>query len=507
MTKIQTATMSPNMDPHTTHQVYNGLDVCLTFEIFEVLEKQLREKNDPSNALIYAFERGMQGPALELMERGWCIDEKERENGKIFLGKRKETLANILNTFALAFWDKPLNANSPKQMKEFFYEVLKLPVQYKNDKGVRTVSTNREALEKLAEYFYAKPIINVILAFRETAKKLSVFETEVSADGRLRASYNVAGTETGRWSSSSSADGSGTNLQNITPELRRMFVADPGYRLCYLDLEQAESRVVGLLVFRCSGDSAYLDACESGDLHTTTCKLVWPKLGWTGIVKEDRAIADAIFYRGFTYRDMSKRGGHGTNYYGTPRTMARHLKVEERVMAEFQSLYCGQIGSPGGAFPGIRHWQDWVGREILLHQSLTTLLGRKRIFYGRPGDDATLREAIAFEPQSVVGDILNCALWRVWKHEKRVQILGQVHDAIVFQYPDNPDTEVEILNNVLTLTQIPITSNERTIIIPSECKVGYNWANADPSKKVYKDGNPLGLMKWGGVPDERRRET
>lgn len=506
MTKIiQTSTLSPNLDAHTQHQVYNGLDCCLTFEIFEVLEKQLLEKNDPSNALVYSFESGMQAPALELMERGWLINPIERDNGREFLSKRKAILIEILNLFGQTLWDKPLNANSPKQLKELFYEHMNLPVQYKATKGVRTVSTGREALEKLSEYFYARPLINTILAIRETSKKLSVFETEISHDGRMRTSYNVAGTETGRWSSSSSADGSGTNLQNITPELRRMFVSDQGQKLCYLDLEQAESRVVGLLIWKVANDPTYLDACESGDLHTTTCKLVWPKLGWTGIVSEDRAIADAIFYRGFTYRDMSKRGGHGTNYYGTPRTMARHLKVDERVMADFQSAYCGPIGQPGGAFPGIRNWQDWVGREIILHQSLTTILGRKRNFYGRPGDDATLREAIAFEPQSVVGDLLNCALWRVWKYEKRVQILGQVHDAIVFQYPDNPSTEIEILSNVLTLTQIPITSNSRTITIPSECKVGYNWANADPKKKFYKDGNPLGLVKWSGEPDERTR--
>ncbi len=73
--------MSPNMDAHTQHQIYNGLDCCLTFEIFEVLEKQLREKNDPASALVYQFERGMQGPALELMERGWLIDPADGRLG------------------------------------------------------------------------------------------------------------------------------------------------------------------------------------------------------------------------------------------------------------------------------------------------------------------------------------------------------------------------------------------------------------------------------------------
>lgn len=482
--KIQTATLSPNIDSHTRHQVYNGLDCCLTFEIFEHLSKQLQQKNEPYQQLIYSFERGMQGPALELMERGWLIDEEQRKKGQELLRAKKFKLESILNSYGYALWDKSLNANSPAQLKKLFYEIMRFPEHHSITQGQRKVSTNREALEKLSNYFYAVPLVNIILSLRETTKKLSVLDTEVSPDGRMRTSYNVAGTETGRWSSSSSADGSGTNLQNITPELRRMFIADPGQKLCYLDLEQAESRVVGLLVWLRCQDSSYLDACESGDLHTTTAKLVWPDLAWTGDSGQDRFLADKIFYRHFSYRDMSKRGGHGTNYYGTPRTMARHLKVEERLMVDFQKSYFK-------AFPGISEWHKWVKYELGINQSLTTLLGRKRVFYGRSGDDSTLREAIAYEPQSVVGDILNTALWRVWQYERRVQILGQVHDAIVFQYPDDPYTEQEILSKCLELTRIPITTANRTIVISSECKIGYNWANKSES-------NPMGLTKWRG---------
>lgn len=479
--KVQTSTLSPNQSPHDRHLTYCGLDCCLTLEIFEVLEKQLREKNEPWNALIYDFEKAMQGPALELMERGWLIDEEQRREASKFLNARKVKLQELLNDFARVLWDKPLNANSPAQLKAFFYDTMALPEQHSITQGQRKVSTNREALEKLSQYFYARPLINVILAIRETVKKLSVLETEISSDGRMRTSYNVAGTETGRWSSSSSADGSGTNLQNITPELRRMFVADLGWKLCYLDLEQAESRVVGLLIWRTCGDTTYLDACDSGDLHTTVSRLVWPHLGWTGDHKANKELAESPFYRHFSYRDMAKRGGHGTNYFGTPRTMARHLKVDEKVMKDFQSAYFK-------AFP-IRLWHDWVRMELIKNQSLTTILGRKRTLLGRSGDDSTLREAIAYEPQSTVGDLLNLALWRIWKFEPRVQILGQIHDAVVFQYPDNPSIENDILSSCLNLTKIPLTSNGKTIIIPADLKTGFNWSYKTPD-------NPRGLSKW-----------
>lgn len=503
--KIQTATLSPNLDPHTKHQVYNGLDCCLTYEIYEVLADTLQTRNEPWQRLVYDFERGMQAPALEMMERGWLIDASERAQGIFLIDGQKKKLEALLNRYGEAIWGKGINANSPAQLKKLFYEVMGLPEQYKVEKGQRKVSTGREALESLQVYFYAMPLINCILAIREDGKLLSVLQTEISRDGRMRTSYNVAGTETGRWSSSSSADGSGTNLQNITPRLRRMFVADPGYKLCYLDLEQAESRVVGLLVWKYLGESAYLDACEGGDLHTSVAKLVWPSRNWTGDLKQDKSLAEEIFYRHFSYRDMAKRGGHGTNYFGTPRTMAGHLKVESKIMQEFQINYCGTHERPGGAFPGIRKWHYYVREELQSNRSITTLLGRKRTFFGRPNDDSTLREAIAFEPQSVVGDLLNTALWRVWKHEPRVQLLGQIHDAIVFQYPDDPKTEVEIIDRCLELTRIPITARGRTMTIPSECKIGWNWAERDDTKKKFKDGNPNGLVKYKGQPDGRRR--
>ena len=502
--KIQTGDLKPgDLIGHDLHQVYNGLDACLTFEIFEVLSEAMRKENDPSWENIYSFERGMQAPALDMMLRGWLIDPYERQVGTKATRLQKERVEAILNRYGFATWGKPINPRSPLQLKNYFYSHLGLPEQFRFDKGERKVTTNREALEKLEDYLYARPQILSILAARDATKLLSVLETEIDQDGRMRTSYNIAGTNTGRWSSSSNSTGGGTNLQNITPKLRRMFIADKGYKLCYLDLEQAESRVVGLLVWWLLGDATYLDACESGDLHTYVARLVWPKLPWTGEIKKDREIAEQIFYRHFTYRDMAKRGGHGTNYYGTPPTMAKHLKVTTPVMQEFQDAYF----TP---FSGIRRWHVLTARTLGLHQEITTPLGRRRIFFGRPDDDATLRKAIAYAPQSTVGDLLNYALWRLWKYEPRIELLAQIHDAVVFQYPDDPRYEADILSSCIELTRIPLTLRGRTLTIPSEAKIGWNWGenqlDRPLEKRLWPDGNPNGLVKWkSGQNDSRRR--
>jgi DNA polymerase I-like protein with 3'-5' exonuclease and polymerase domains len=518
--RIPTADLKPDspLSAAQKHSIYNALDCCLTQEIFGVLDKQLHQTNDPVAARIYAFERGMQAPALDMMLRGFRIDQYQRRVAISDLQQRRFKIERILDQFARAVWGKGLNPGSPKQMKDFFYydkAGLCLPEQHKIERGVRKVSTDRECLEKLKAYFYAVPIINAVLAIRDTIKKLGVLTSEVDRDGRLRTSYNVAGTETGRWSSSANAFGSGTNLQNITPELRRMFISDKGKKLCYLDLEQAESFVVGLLVWMCTGDGSYLDACESGDLHTSTARLVWPNLGWLDDKGLNKKIAEQVFYRGFSYRDMAKRGGHGTNYYGTPRTMAKHLKVLVDLMVDFQGRYFRAypgLGGPDGYGPRRLTWHKYVAQELGIHQVLTTPLGRQRHFFGRPGDDATLREAIAYVPQSVVGDLLNYVLWCFWHQFQEVQLLAQIHDAIIFQFDEG--TEDRILPRALSMAKVPITVESlvepgkyRTITIGSECKIGWNWADAEIKTSLGKKiKNPDGLIKWKpGQVDSRRR--
>lgn len=469
------------------YQAYNCLDCCVTYEVF----KELRSLY-PSDPMIYNFERALQAPVLEMMLRGFRVDEYERQKGIESLRKEISRLDGILQKFAFAIWSKGLNPRSPKQLIDFFYSAMKLPEVWISLKGQRKLSTNREALEKLELYFHARPIIACILTIRDLGKKLSVLETEVSADGRMRTSYNIAGTETGRWSSSSSADGTGTNLQNIAGELRKIFISDEGWKLCGIDLEQAESREVGWLCGTLFGDWSYLDACYAGDLHTTVCRMTWKDLPWNGEKKHDREIADQIFYREYSYRDMAKKLGHGSNYFGRPFTMARHAKIPVHLAEAFQKGYFT-------AFPGIPKWHQHVAQSLQTQQKLVTPWGRERHFFGRPGDDTTLREAIAFAPQSATGDRTNLALYRLWQHfGSRIRITAQVHDAIYFQYRETDD-EDELLPEALNIIDIRTSQNGRELIVPGECKTGYNWGN-------FSDANPDGLKKWkSGQKDDRKR--
>lgn len=512
MPLIATHTLNPNevLPQHT--QIYNGLDCCVTLEVFH----ELRQTVSPSSKLTYDFERALQGPALEMMLRGFKVDPTDRKAAIAYLrsmlyGPRPDnepSLYETLNEFAHAIWDKPLNPRSHVQLKDFFYKHMRLPEIWTSNKGQKVLSMNRETLEKLSNYFHAQPIINCILTIRDYAKQLEIVETEVDPDGRMRTSYNIAGPETFRWSSSKSAEGTGGNMQNIkkdpddlehsaTKSIRRMFVADPNMLLIGIDLEQAESREVGWQCGTLFNDWTYLDACESGDLHTLTCRMIWPDLLWTGEPKADRKIADAKFYREFSYRDMSKRGGHGSNYLGTPFTMARHLKVPTPLMDRFQERYFA-------AFPAIPKWHRHIAEQLQTKQCLTNHFGMTRYFYGRPNDDTTLREAVAFIPQSSTAVRLNLGLYRIWKWlhaEKLGYLTAQVHDAVYFQIAQCDDTtRAHIIRKALELVEVELFHNSRRYIVPGEAKIGWNWGNYHPTI------NPNGLRKFKGDDTRVRLE-
>lgn len=302
-----------SLSPDDRYWVYNGMDCLLTEEIMRSFESQLDEVARNT----YNFSLALQGPILEMNARGVLVNQNTRAR---IMKKFREQLTQLesqLNRIISEGIGTDLNWRSPKQLGNLLYDVMGLPEQKKrNTNGIYARSVDREALEKLENFFIAEPIIRHMLLMRDLGKALGFLETGIDGDGRMRTSFNIAGTNTGRLASSESAYETGTNLQNVARDLRQVFVADPGWKFANLDLEQADSRNLGALCWNIfvqeHGEAvagAYLDACESGDLHTAVCKLCNPQFPWG--TKPDREIADTIFYRDKTYRDGSKVLGHG----------------------------------------------------------------------------------------------------------------------------------------------------------------------------------------------------
>ena len=483
---IDTSTITPvDLDPFTRHQVYNGLDCCITYEVLDALLPQL----DDYTSATYRFSRDLQGPALEMRLRGVKIDERRRveviEQYHESLDALERQLEYIVGEGCGLY---QFNWKSNKDLKELFYDRLGIPPVRKQGR----ITVDRSALEKMEAYSVAKPIVRHLEAMRDLIKKIQVLQTAIDPDGRIRTSYNIGGTTTGRFSSSFSEFGTGTNLQNIEESLRSVFVADPGMKMAYLDAQQGESRVVGAIEWNLFQDGRYLDACEGGDLHTNVARLCWPNLGWTGDLHHDRELAERVYYRHYDRRFMCKKIGHGSNYGGKARTLAAQAKVDVDVIEDFQPKYFT-------AFPAHLRWHGDVQQRLQRNGYLISLTGRKRWFLGRRSDDSTLREAIAYDPQGSLADILNGGMLSVWRSAS-CQLLMQIHDAILIQYPES--AEDSIIPLVLKQLEQPIAlKHDRVLTIPYDAKVGFNWGKYD------EETNPDGLKTWkGGDTRQRTKE-
>jgi uracil-DNA glycosylase family 4 len=249
------------------HQLYayNATDslICL-----EALPKQLSELRQLQTEEAYDRQRKLIEPLTYMMERGLRIDLTKFRERRASLDIEIETLQEELNKVA----GKALNPNSPKQLVEYFYGQLGQKA-YKNRK-TGNASTDNLAMKRLARKGFEAA--KLVLEIRKRVKLASTYleESKLSADGRLRCSYNPVGTIFSRLSSSSNIFGEGMNLQNLPHSFRDILLADEGYIWYSFDLAQAENRIVAYV----GRITPMIQAFENGsDVHRLTAGLVFNK--------------------------------------------------------------------------------------------------------------------------------------------------------------------------------------------------------------------------------------
>ncbi len=281
----------PSMDLALQQMVYNGLDGLMTMEVDAALP------HSPT----YEFERSLLPLVLEMMERGILVDTEKRDGMVAHLQGRLDRIEQNFDALCTGVWGKTFNPRSYLQLQDLLYTRLFLPQVIVSKKGEKKVSTDRDALERLhREYSRAMPVTSHLLKMRDLEKTVETLTKKLSPSGRWHANFNIAGTDTGRWSSSEHPFGMGSNLQNIDDYIRRIFIPDPGHIFFNCDQQGAEARVVGYV----AGDENYIKAIESGDVHTMVAAMVFG-------FEPRRELADRKYYREMSYRDIAKRAAHG----------------------------------------------------------------------------------------------------------------------------------------------------------------------------------------------------
>ncbi len=194
--------------------VYNGLDCCVTLEVYHKLVLQL----DNVSSATYDFSKSLAAPLLEMSMRGVLVNQTLRER---VLKETKSAIAQLEAQFSRILIEglglkSTINWGSYPQVTSLLYGVMQLkPILKRNNQGKMRPTTDKDALDQLCIYYTAEPVCNHIKALRDIDKKRQFLEKGLDPDGRFRTSLNPAGTNTGRLSSTESVFDTGGNTQNI----------------------------------------------------------------------------------------------------------------------------------------------------------------------------------------------------------------------------------------------------------------------------------------------------
>jgi len=364
------------------------------------------------------------------------------------------------------------NPGSDDQVKVVLYDVLKLPKRTKDGK----LRSDEEALKDLRPHDDTG-LIDALLKITKSTTMRSILERIAPGDdGINRSFYNPAGTENGRFSSAGSFLMPSTNHQNITKreaagepryDVRRCFVPGVGFSFVEGDLSGAEAWPSAAL----ANDLGLLRKLEEGtDIHRWTASRIFGKR------------IDEITW---AERQLGKMARHALNYGMQWATFQRNVNAQsDRTEVSVAAVEAKRIcAGYHELHPRLQEWWKTVAQKLQHDKQMTTCFGRTRTFFGRGAYtwlSDTHREAIAFEPQSTVADLLNRGLLRWWRqHDSKIgEVRMQVHDSVVLVVPN---AKVKLAARLLQrcLTE-EVTVNGITFTIPVDVSVsGENWASME----------------------------
>lgn len=444
---------------------YNGKDACVLHEILAGLEKDANEYN--SHSLYYSYVNRLHDFYYDLEDTGMLVDFKVWKSlVEKYSGMWKEQQKELES---LAGYD--LNPASPLQVRNYLEKDLHFPYRPKSDEDTLvSLLGNHAKTEK------QKRSLELILSIRRVRKTLGTYLSSCpDFDGRMRTSYKISGTETGRTSTTilkpplRPVKGFGQPFQvytkhgEIGSDIRKMYIADAGFVFLECDQSQAEARIVALL----SEDVETLKLFDTVDIHKLTAS-------WLFGIEIDK-ITDSMRFIGKTVRHAGNYGMGKRRLMLEVNTGARRagikLSISEAEAGKILTKFHSKTPKIQKVFQASIEKHLKENNRILINP-----FGRRRQFFDRWGNDL-LQEAYAFLPQSTVGDQTKKAGLRI-KERLRVKFVVESHDALVGLIKESEVEEVGKIFKEEFEREIDFSScsiKRGKIIIPAELKIGKNY--------------------------------
>lgn len=451
---------------------YLKRDVLATYRLAKLFRRLMR----PESVNMYRNLVEASNTYREIELNGVKLNKPYLEKLKVELKQQAAESTEIADRIIEKHWDyltycretgasysrakasQEFSMRSPKKLKWMIEKLVGFPIS----------STSKEVLEELSEHMEqiqneeGKTFISAITEARKANKYYDTYavglETLCCEDGRVRCSYNLHGTETGRLSSTD------PNMQNIprNSKIKNLITCDEENILVQLDYSQAELRVLTAL----SGDPYLLEIYTSGrDLHD----MMATKMFGPNFTKEQRVITKSLNF--------------GIAYGRGPQSIAKMFKLS---MAEAQKT----VRDWYAAVPEVEKFIAAKRKEPFQGKNGTTPFGRERHFVITSENRYHVsNEAINFPIQSIASDLTLLSVLEIqrWIDEMgygdRVKIVATVHDSIVMEVRDEPSLVDEVVRKgAAVMRDQPKKYNIGVVEVPfrADAETGKTWGEVKP---------------------------
>ena len=465
--KIKLADFQYDMIPPDVLVPYLFRDTCVTFQLNKLFKKIMR----PGTEDIY-YKLVKAANVFKDIEVAGCLVDKK------YLYELQDNLDTMIyeaekhvKEAAAQTWDPQLymietgaraypgafNLKSPKQLK-WMLETLT---------GEKLDTTNRETLDNLIENYPEIPFLKAVGDLRKYNKYMDTYvqgiQEVMDKDNRVRCTFNLHGTETGRLSCSS------PNMQNI-PRLKlikNLFIAPEGYKLVQFDYSQAELRVLAYL----SQDTYLRDSYREGkDLHD--------------------AMAHKIFGENFTkeQRVQAKTVNFGVPYGRGPGSIKGKLHM---TLQEATKL----VRDWYNAAPGAKKFVDAMRKVPYQREPYTTVFGRQRHYIVTMDNrNHVENEAVNFPVSSIASDLTMLSVCSI--HDQLIaenidaRIVNTVHDSIIIECIDDPEVLKRVTDiGVTTMAEMPKKYLLNPVLdfpFKADAEIGSSWGALEDADQAIE---------------------
>ncbi len=432
---------------------YAGEDADITFQLKQVFEKELgsgdiRKLFDEVELPLISVLAAMEYEGINLDCDTLAEFSKELE---VSLAELTKEITDLATT--------EFNIDSPKQLGQVLFEVLKIDEKAKKTKTGQ-YSTSEETLAKLTD---KHEIVSKVLEYRSLKKLKSTYVDSLpdlvnSKTGHIHTNYMQTVAATGRLSSNS------PNLQNIPirtekgREIRKAFIPrSEDFQLLAADYSQIELRIIAAL----SGDEGMIEAFKNGiDIHSVTASKVFD-VPLEEVDRDMRSKAKTVNF-GIIY---------GISAFGLSQRINIPRKEAKVIIDNYFEKY-----------PGIKTYMDDSIAFAKEHGYVETIMKRRRYLKDINGKNAIMRgfaerNAINAPIQGSAADIIKLAMinlqQELLKQNFKSKLLLQVHDELVFDVHKDEVERIkplikEKMENAVKLS-VPLTV---------EMDIASNWLEA-----------------------------